>query len=68
VKSLRVTIEGLKIDMFGVAAVATLLVHYRAETSQGDVVATLRSTIVLVRDSASWKIAHEHFSPLVTKR
>ena len=68
VKSLKVTVEGLKVDVFGVAAVATFFVHYRAETSQGDAAATLRSTVVLVKDAATWRIAHEHFSPLVTTR
>ena len=48
--------------------VATFLLDYTAETSQGRAVATIRSTVVLAKLCSNWRIVHEHYSPLVAKR
>jgi ketosteroid isomerase-like protein len=67
-RSFKASIRELKVDLFGVVAVATFLLDYAAETSQGQAAATIRSTVVLAKDGPNWRIVHEHYSPLVAKR
>jgi hypothetical protein len=68
VKAFKASVQELKVDIFGVAAVATFIVVYSAETATGTADGRLRSTVVLARRDASWKIVHEHYSPLLRRQ
>jgi hypothetical protein len=63
-RSFRASVGDLEVDVIGVAAVATFILDYSAETSQGTFARAIRSTLVLAKDGARWRIVHEHFSPL----
>jgi ketosteroid isomerase-like protein len=65
VKSLRASVRDLKVDLLGEAALATFILDYTAETTQGLAAATLRSTVVPRSDRGRWLVVHEHYSPLV---
>jgi ketosteroid isomerase-like protein len=67
-RSFRARIEDLKVDVIGVAAVATFGLHYSAETGQGEAAARLRASVVFAKDSSSWRIVHEHYSPFATQQ
>ncbi|HMD79122.1 MAG TPA: nuclear transport factor 2 family protein [Nitrososphaerales archaeon] len=62
------TIEGLRVDLFGDAAVATFYLAYRGMfvndySFEGSPVGSrARVTMVLSREKEGWKIAHEHLS------
>ena len=62
------SIEGLRVDLFGDAAVATFYLTYRGMfvndySFEGSPVGSrARVTMVLARENGRWKIAHEHFS------
>jgi ketosteroid isomerase-like protein len=68
VKSFEGRIEGLKVDVFGVVAVATFVLDWAVATDQGKAAARTRSTLVLAKDGTQWKIVHEHHSPLTATR
>jgi ketosteroid isomerase-like protein len=56
--------DDLKIDVFGDSAVVTFIVRATAKTDTQSIQSVERSTLVFVKDAGSWKIVHEHFSPL----
>ncbi|MHC1763515.1 MAG: nuclear transport factor 2 family protein [Verrucomicrobiia bacterium] len=60
--NLSLRADDLKIDVFGDAAVATLIMRARAEQGDQTIDTQHRGTVVFIKDSGSWKIAHEHFS------
>jgi ketosteroid isomerase-like protein len=64
VKAFVPRVEQLKVDVFGLVAVATFVFDY-AVTTNDDVrlAVRARSTLVFAKDGAEWKIVHEHFSP-----
>ena len=57
-------VVGLKVDVFGVAAVATFVFEYNLRVGGAPVSGKTRSTIVFAKDGGRWKIVHEHLSPL----
>jgi ketosteroid isomerase-like protein len=63
-QDLKLHPRDLKIDVFGNTAVVTCILEnsYQgaAKTEHGEE----RSTLVFVKDGDSWKIVHEHFSPI----
>jgi hypothetical protein len=63
----RATVEDLKVDVFGVTAVATFVMHYEAVAAGQTSRAKTRATLVWVKTDSGWKIAHEHFSPFPAK-
>lgn len=58
-------LEGLQVDVFGPAAVATFVFHYSFDAEGEHVALRARATMVFVRRDQAWLIAHEHFSPFV---
>jgi ketosteroid isomerase-like protein len=63
-RSFQAKIEGLKVDLFGPVAVATMILHYAVATEGVEATGATRSTIVLVQVDSQWKIVHEHHSSL----
>ena len=62
-KAISFRAEDRKIDIFGSAAVATLVLDWSATMPDGETYAARsRVTLVLVDDRGACKIAHEHFS------
>ena len=57
-------VAGLKVDVFGVAAVATFVLEYELRVGGATVSGKTRSTLVFAKDGARWKSVHEHLSPL----
>ncbi len=64
VKSFTATIEDLKVDVFGPVSIATFVLNYSLELETARVSNRTRSTLVLAKSDAGWKIVHEHHSPL----
>jgi ketosteroid isomerase-like protein len=63
-KSFNARVADVKVDVFGSAAVATFILKYEADTGKEKVSGSDRSTLVFVKDGGTWKIVHEHHSPL----
>jgi ketosteroid isomerase-like protein len=61
-KNLSLRADDLKVDVFGDAAIATFTMRSRAEKGDQTIDSQQRGTLVFIKDSGSWKIAHEHFS------
>lgn len=59
-------VEGLRIDVFGTAAIATFVLDYGFHADGDEISARARSTLVFVTDGGAWKIAHEHLSPFAS--
>ncbi|MCU1279217.1 MAG: hypothetical protein JWM53_2763 [bacterium] len=66
IKSFHAKVENLKVDVFGAAAVATFILAYDVDTGKEKMAAKDRSTFVFAKDGGTWKIVHEHNSPLKT--
>jgi ParB/RepB/Spo0J family partition protein len=64
VSSCKPSLEDIKINLLGNAAVATLTLILAIPHENGSVSARFRGTIVLVKRRSNWKIIHEHFSSL----
>jgi ketosteroid isomerase-like protein len=64
VKSFVGKFESLKVDVFGTAAVVTCILKYDIDTGKEKIAGKDRSTIVFAKDGGTWKIVHEHHSPL----
>jgi len=56
-------VDGLRVDVFGPAAIATFVLDYGFVADSEHIAVRARSTLVFVADGADWKIAHEHLSP-----
>lgn len=54
-----------KIDVFGKIGIATFILQYQFHVSTNSVTKNARGTLVLVYDQGTWKIVHEHFSPVL---
>jgi ketosteroid isomerase-like protein len=63
VENFSYKVDDLRVDVFGPAAIATLLLGYAFDADGEHVAATARTTLVFVLDGTDWKIAHEHLSP-----
>ncbi len=51
-----------RVDVFGVAAIATLVMNYTVGTETGLVSNRRRATMALAKDGEKWKVVHGHFS------
>ena len=56
--------DALKIDVFDNVLIATYNLDYSIDSGGTNMHAKERTTMVFVKDSGSWKIAHEHLSPI----
>ena len=54
--------DQVKIDVFGDVGIATFLLNYSFKAGTNTVEKQAHSTLVVVNDHGSWKIAHEHLS------
>ena len=59
------TLPDTKVDVFGNAAIATFIIDYNVALSDTTINGKSRGTLVFVKDNGQWKIAHEHFSPVI---
>jgi ketosteroid isomerase-like protein len=66
VENFTYELDGLKVDVFGQAAIATFVFHYQFDAEGKHAALRARATMVFVSDGTTWKIAHEHFSPFVS--
>jgi ketosteroid isomerase-like protein len=64
IESFKGKVVGLKVDVFGVAAVATFVLEYDIRVGGTPISSKARSTMVFANDGARWRIVHEHLSPL----
>jgi hypothetical protein len=62
--AMKLTVEDLKVDVFGQVAVATFVMAHEAVARGQTTHTKVRATLVWVKVDAGWKIAHEHFSPV----
>ena len=63
-KAVWLEFDDVKIDVFGDAAVVTMIMRYRVDTGHEKMDGSDRATLVMANDSGAWKIVHEHLSPL----
>jgi ketosteroid isomerase-like protein len=61
---MKMSTEAVKIDVFGNVGIATFILDYSFDLNGQTTRGKERATLVFVKDSGSWKIAHEHFSPI----
>jgi len=64
INGLKMRADTLKIDVFGNMGIATFILDYSFASESGVIHARDRTTMVFVRDTGAWKIAHEHLSPI----
>jgi len=64
IADLSMKVNDLKIDVLGNTGIATFVMDSEFRTGTNTFHQKARSTLVFVNDGGSWKIAHEHFSPL----
>ncbi len=64
IADLSMKVNDLKIDVFGNAGIATFIMDSDFRSGTSTFHQKARSTLVFVNDAGSWKITHEHFSPL----
>jgi ketosteroid isomerase-like protein len=56
--------DDLRIDVFEDTAIATFILDFSFKAGADTISKQERTTLVFVRDQGSWKIVHEHLSPL----
>jgi len=61
---LKMRADSLKIDVFGKVGIATFILDYSFDSAGQTIRRKERSTLVFINDAGSWKIAHEHLSPI----
>jgi ketosteroid isomerase-like protein len=64
VRAFHGTIEDLKVDVLGPVSIATFVLSYTVDLEATQVSSRTRSTLVLAKSDAGWRIVHEHHSPL----
>jgi ketosteroid isomerase-like protein len=64
ISGLKMRADALKIDVFGNVGIATFILDYSFDSGGVATHAKERSTLVFVKESGAWKIAHEHFSTI----
>jgi len=57
-------LRDLKVSVYGDVAIATFHGHFEANMGEQHLSFQLQSTLAFVKTENSWKIVHEHFSPL----
>jgi ketosteroid isomerase-like protein len=60
----KYNLQDIKVNVFGDVAIATFHGDFGGWIGQDTLAFKLQSTLVFVKDGETWKIAHEHFSPL----
>ena len=63
VDNFRYQMDDLKVDVFGLVAIATFVFDYGFDVEGESMDLRARTTMVFVNDGGAWKIAHEHLSP-----
>ena len=63
-EAFRPAVEDLKVDVFGPTAIATFTMPCELVIGGQTSKVTRRATLVWVKVDTSWRIVHEHFSPL----
>lgn len=66
IKSFAGKVSDLEVDVFGSTAIATFILAYDVDTGKAKMSGKDRSTLVFVKRAGTWKIVHEHLSPLKT--
>ena len=66
VNGLKMHAESLKVDLFGSTAISTFILDYTFDSSGNAVHKRDRATLVFVKRSGEWKIAHEHLSSITS--
>src|SRR3954452_16165023 len=64
INGLKMRADALKIDVFDNVGIATFILDYSFDSAGVTMHAKERTTMVFVKESAAWKIAHEHWSPI----
>ena len=64
VKGLTMRADALKIDVFGKVGIATFILDYSFDSGGARIHRKERSTLVFVKKGGTWKITHEHLSPI----
>jgi ketosteroid isomerase-like protein len=64
VSDFKYDLQDLKVNVFGQVAIATFHGNFGGTTAEKPFALKLQGTMVFVKDVETWKIAHEHFSPL----
>jgi ketosteroid isomerase-like protein len=64
VSGLKMRAEDLKIDVFGDVGIATFILDFSFNSGGQAIQRKERTTLVFVKESGTWKIAHEHLSPI----
>ena len=64
INGLKMRADGLKVDVFGNAAIATFTLNYSFESNGQTIDRKERTSLIFVRDGGDWKITHEHLSPI----
>ena len=59
-------LRDVKVSVFGNVAIATFHGYFQTTIGEEDISSQQQSTLVFVKTDDSWKIVHEHFSPLDT--
>jgi ketosteroid isomerase-like protein len=64
VSGLKMRADALKVDVFDNVGIATFILDYSFNSGSDTRHAKERTTMVFVKDKGSWRIAHEHLSPI----
>jgi len=64
INDLKIHSEELKTDVFGDVAVATFILNFSFKAGSGSIEGKEQATLVFVNNRGSWRITHEHFSPI----
>lgn len=64
VSNLKYDLRDVKVDVFGDMAVATFHGYFEGDMGENHVMMQLQGTLVFAKTENTWKIVHEHFSPL----
>jgi len=56
--------DALRVDVFGNVGIATFILDYSFDSGGQTIHKKDRSTLVFVKEGGTWKITHEHLSPV----
>lgn len=64
VSNLQYDLRDVKVNVFGEVAIATFHGYFEGDMGENHVTMQLQGTLVFAKTDNTWKIVHEHFSPL----
>jgi len=64
IENLKLQAEFLKIDLFGDVAITTCILDATFTVGDKPIHVKDRTTLIFVKEDGTWKIAHEHISPI----